>query len=87
MSNVSKFKTITYQPGKTQLRMSEDAVVRKGKGKVYTYRGRLRRQLPFLECGVELMVGSMADQSRCLNGTDPDIYWNRIPVSQKEHLQ
>ena len=86
MANVFKFKTKTCQPGEICLGMSEEAVGRKSTGKGATYREKLRRCMPYPDSGVDLAEGFMTSCHRRLHGTDPAIYWDWLPVSQKENL-
>ena len=80
--NVSKFKAMACQTVTLLSGISEEAV-----GRRCTYRGamyceRLRRRIHFLECIVELTVGLMTTHIRSMRGTEPEIYWKRLPVSQ-----
>ena len=55
-------------------------------GRGATYRKRMRRHIPYPECDVELTTGYMTSYIRCMHGIDPEIDWNRFPVSQAEHI-
>ena len=66
--------------------MSEEAVVRQRTVKGATYRGRLRIHNPCPDSGVDLTTGLVAVHRRRMHGTEPDIYWKWLPVSQTEHI-
>ena len=51
-----------------------------------TYHEQLRRQIPFLDCRLELTAGSMTTNRRKMHGTKPEIDWNQLLVSQTEHI-
>ena len=66
--------------------MSEEAFGRHSTGEVATYRERLRRKAPFPDCGVEMTAGSITYHIHRINGTEPEIDWDRILVSQHNHI-
>ena len=84
-ANVSKSHTITCQPGALRVGMSEEAIELNCAGVGELYRVRLRRRIPFQECGVGLTVGSMTSRRCRMHGTDPAIYWSWLPVIQTVH--
>ena len=86
MTNVAKYKKMTCQSGNIWSGMSEEAVGWRSTGRGATYREMLRWQITWLDCGVELMAGLMTVHRRRHNGKEPPINWNRLPVSQAEHL-
>ena len=57
LANVDKYRSMTCQPGTLRSGMSAEAKALKYKGVVYEYRMRLRRRIPYPECGVELTRG------------------------------
>ena len=50
------------------------------------YREQLRIRIPCLDCEFELTTVLMASHRRHVDGTEPEIDWNRLPVSQTEHI-
>ena len=50
------------------------------------YQERPRRQIPCPDGGVELTTGLMTAHRWRMHGTEPEIDWNRLPVSQTEHI-
>ena len=51
-----------------------------------TYRGRLRRRTPCLDCRVELTAGSMTENIQSMHGMEPEMDWNRLTVSKMEYI-
>ena len=76
VANIEKSRTMTCQPGSLRTGMSEEAMPLKCTGVGDSYRLRLRRRIPCLECGVELTAGSMVAHHRRMHWTDPAIYWS-----------
>ena len=76
---------MTCQPGELRLGISEDAVGRRYKGVVASYREQPHRWIICPEYGVELTAGSMKAHRRRIQRTEPAIYWNQLLVSQTEH--
>ena len=58
-ANVNKSHTMTCQPGAIWAGMLEDAMALKCTGVGDSYQERLQRRIPYPECGVDLIVGSM----------------------------
>ena len=81
-ANVTKSRTITCQPGALRAGILEKAVVLKYMGVGDSYQVRLRRQIPCLKCGFELMTGSMMSHRRRMHRTETSIDWSCLPVSQ-----
>ena len=61
-------------------------MVRWCKGRGVTYHERLRRCIPCPDYIIELTVVLMMTHRRRMHGTEPEIYWNRLLVSQTEHI-
>ena len=83
--NVAKSHSMAFQPGALPSGMSEEAKALKYTGVVDLYKVRLRRRIPCLECGVDLTAGSTTAHRQHMHGTEPEIDWSRMPVSQTEH--
>ena len=86
VANVSKSNSITCHPGEIQSGMLEELVGRQCMVRGDTCREILRRRIPFPECGVDLTGLSMTVHQQHIHGTEPDIDWNRLPVSQMDHI-
>ena len=86
MANVAKSKAMTFHPGAIRYGMPKDAVGKRCTGRGDTYRGRLRQRISCYDCGMELIAGLMTAQRQHMRETDPDINWNRLPVSKTEHI-
>ena len=50
-----------------------------------SYRVRLRRHIPCLECKAELTAGSIIAYRHHMHQAEPVIDWNRLPASHIEH--
>ena len=85
-ANFAKLKTMKCQPGAIILGVSDEAFLRRSKGKGSSYWGRLRIKIPCLDFVVEMMLGSMTDHFLQLHRTDLEIDWDRLPMSQHECL-
>ena len=85
VANVVKSLLMTCQPGALGSQISADVKALEFTGVVDLYCMRLRRRIPFLECGVELTEGSMSAHCSCMHGAETEIYWNLLLVSQTEH--
>ena len=85
MTNVAKSKMMICQAGTIWLGMSEDAVGQQSTGKGVTYQERLLSCLTCPDCGLDLTTGAMAAHQICLHGAEPEIEWDRPPVSPTEH--
>ena len=85
MDNITKYKTMTCQPGAICTGMSEDVLIMRSKGEGATYRESLWRRIPLTDWFMELIYGSMKDHQRRLHGTDLYIDWDWLPVIRKEH--
>ena len=55
-------------------------------GRGVTYHKRLRSWIPSPDWLVELTAGLMISHRRRTNGTNIEIDWNQLPVSQMEHI-
>ena len=82
MANVEKSKTVTFQPGEIHTGMSEEVLSWMIKGEGATYREHLQRRIPCPDWGVELTARSITAHRRLLHGSDPEIYWDILPVRQ-----
>ena len=71
LSNVTKSSAMTCQMGTLRSRMSEEAVERWCTETEATYHKRLRRQIPYLDCGVELTVWLMMAHIWRMHGMEP----------------
>ena len=80
--NVAKSCSMTCQPGVMRLGMSVEAKSLKSTGVGYSYFVRIWQRIPFPEWVVELTMVSMMAQFCCMHGTEPVIYWSRLPASQ-----
>ena len=85
VANIEKSRTMTCQPGSLRTGMSEEAMPLKCTGVGDSYRLRLRRRIPCLECGVELTAGSIMVHCRRMHGTEPAIDGSRLPFIQTVH--
>ena len=65
--------------------MLEGGFNQKRTGDGTTYQERLWCLIPYPDCGVELMAGSMIDHYRNLYGMELGIVWDYLPVSQTEN--
>ena len=86
VGNVVKYWTITCQTGALQLGMLREAVVRGCMGLGVSCQERPWRRIPCTECGVEPNSGFMASHLISTHGTETEIDWNRLTISQTEHL-
>ena len=86
VANVSKSNSITCHPGEIQSGMLEELVGRQCMVRGDTCREIFRRRFPFPDCGVDLTGVSMTVHQQRIHGTEPDINWNRLPVSQMDHI-
>ena len=84
-SNVSKSRSMTCQPRILRSGMSTEAKALKYMGVGESYHVRIQRWTPCLECRSEITAGSMTAHHCRMQGTETDIDWNRLPVSQTEH--
>ena len=84
-ANVTKSRIMTCHPGALRAGMSEEAMALKCTGVGDSYQVRLRRRIPFPECGVELTSGSMMAHRCRMHGTEPSIDYIRLLVSQIVH--
>ena len=84
-ANVANSCTMTFQPGLLRSGMSEEVKALKCTGVRDSYRVRLRRSIPCPECGFEITAGSMTAHRRRMHGTELEIDWSQLPVSQTEH--
>ena len=84
--NVAKSQTMMFQPGALRSGMLEDAVGQVCMGVGASYHEQLLIRIPWTEWGVELNAESMKAHKRRMHGTYPEIYRNRLPTSQTEHL-
>ena len=66
--------------------MSEEEVIRRSTVRGTMYKERIISQIRCLDCGAEIIVGSMMAHWKRMHGTYPAIDWNWIPVSQTEYL-
>ena len=69
-ANVSKSRIITCQPSALRAGILEEAMALKFTGVGYSYRVRLRRRIPCLECGVDLAADSIMAHRRRMYGTE-----------------
>ena len=83
--NVTKSGTMTYQPSALRSGMTKEAKELKCKGLGASYRERLRRHIPFPDCGVKLTAGLMTAYQRLRHGTGPAIEWNQLLVSHTDN--
>ena len=83
--NVAKSRKMTFQTVALRADMLEEAMALKCTGVGDSYRVRLQRCTPCLECGVDLTAGYMTAHRRHIHGTEPVINFNRLPVSQTVH--
>ena len=51
-----------------------------------THRECLRRKMLYLDCGVEITMGSMTSHCQLIHGINTEIDWDRLLVSQHENL-
>ena len=51
-----------------------------------TYIEKIRSRIPCPDCGVDITAVSMTVHQQHIHGTEPDIDWNRLPVSQMDHI-
>ena len=86
VANVENYKSMAYQPGPLRSGMSEEVVGQECTGRGANYCNQLRRRIPCTDCGVEFTAGFMTMYRLRMHGTDPEIDWNQLPVSQTEHL-
>ena len=86
MTDSAKYHKMKFQPGALWLGMSEEAVDCKCTGLGVSLHEQLWRRIPYQECSVELTARSMAEHKIGMHGTDPEIDWNRMRISQMEHL-
>ena len=86
MDNIEKSNTMNCHLRAILTGMSEEAFSHRSTGEGATYREQLWRCIPCPEFGVELTDRSMMAHLIRLHGTEPLIDWDRLPVSQTEHL-
>ena len=84
--NVASSKAMTCQPVTLRSGISEEVVGQHCTYRVETYWDLLRIWIPCPDCGVELTTGSMTVHRCRMYGTKPEVGWNRLPVSQTEHI-
>ena len=65
--------------------MQEEVMALKCTGVGDSYKVKIRRRIPCLDCGVELTTGSMKEHRHRMHETDPAIDCNQLPVSQTVH--
>ena len=75
-----------FQPGIIQSGIAEEVVGQRSMGRGATYRERLSQWIPCLDCGMELMMGSMTSHRRHLHRTESAIKWDRLPIIKTENL-
>ena len=68
-ANVAKSRTMTCHPGELRAGMSEEAMVLKCTGVGDSYQVRLRKQIPYPECGVDITAGSLMAHRHRMHGT------------------
>ena len=86
VANVAKSNAVTCQMGTLRSRMSEEVVRRWCTGRGMMYHVRPRRWITCPDCGLELTTGFIMAHRWRMYGTEPEIDWNGLPVSQKEQI-
>ena len=86
VANVMKSKAMTCHTGTLRSGILEEAVGRGFTDRGETYREQLRRRIPCPYCGLKLASGLMTAYRWQMHWTEPEIYWNRFPFSQMEHI-
>ena len=87
MGNVLKSKTKTFHPGDIFTGISEKAFSQSSTKEGENYQERLQQRIPCPECGMELTAGSIKEHHIRLHGTEPEIDWDRLQVSQTEKIR
>ena len=65
--------------------MLVEEFIRRRTGEVTNHCNRLRRRIPWPECGAEVTTASLKAHRKQMNRTKPEIDWNRLLVSQTRH--
>ena len=86
LANVAKYKAMTCQMGTRWSGISDESVVWWCVGRGTTYQEHLIRQTPCLKFVVELATGLMKEHKQFMNGVEPEIDCNLLPVSQTEQI-
>ena len=86
VKNVTKSKTTTCQPVAIRSGVSEQAIRWISTKKGETHRECLRRKMLYIDCGVDITMGSMTSHCQLIHGINTEIDWDRLLVSQHENL-